>query len=669
MKTCMRIFNQEGNTYTEAGASGSDRSEATEAGTQASVGKEDGQQLDIFSQASPQGVESGNSFSSGYQTIESRDHLYQHIDTDLGIELLLQKLMKQKSVCFDTETTSLNTLEARLVGIAFSFDAGKGYYVPVPEEEGPAKTRIRKLIPFFESEGIEKIGQNLKYDIKVLLNYGVEVKGPLFDTMIAHYLLNPDMRHNMDLLAETYLGYTPVSIETLIGKKGKKQGSMRDVPLDQVTEYAVEDADVTWQLKQLFEKELEKNGLNKLFSEIEIPLVKVLASMELEGINLNTDFLAQLSGEFDKEIKALETKIYKEADTDFNLASPKQLGVVLFEKLKLMDKPKKTRTGQYATGEEILSKLATEHQIVADILEWRGLVKLKNTYVDALPNEVQPSTGRVHTTYSQTVAATGRLSSNNPNLQNIPIRTERGQLIRQAFVPRDKDYALLAADYSQIELRLIAELSGDEEMKASFLRGEDIHRSTAARVFKVPLDEVSRQQRSYAKTVNFGIIYGVSSFGLSQQTDLSRKEAKELIDTYYETYPTLRSYISKQIDFARDHGYVETILGRRRYLKNINSRNAVVRGADERNAVNAPIQGSAADIIKIAMINLHKVFRQKKFRSRMLLQVHDELVFDVHKEEMKALKPLIKKEMEGAYAMSIPLIVDLGEGQNWLEAH
>ncbi len=671
LENLTRIFNREGNTYTEAGsgASGSGETGTNQSDTQKGSGAEDGQQLDIFSQPSGSSGSSGEIFTGGYKTIETRDHLYQYVDTDLGIELLLGKLMRQKSVCFDTETTSLNTLEARLVGIAFSYDSGKGYYVPIPEDEKLAEHRIEKLIPFFESEEIEKIGQNLKYDIKVLLNYGVDVKGPLFDTMIAHYLLNPDMRHNMDLLAETYLGYTPVSIETLIGKKGKNQGSMRDVPLEKVTEYAVEDSDVTWQLKQLFEKELEQNGLTKLFSEIEIPLVKVLASMELEGINLNTGFLAQLSGEFDKEIKTLETKIYKEADTDFNLASPKQLGVVLFEKLKLMDKPKKTRTGQYATGEEILSKLAAEHQIVADILEWRGLVKLKNTYVDALPNEVQASTGRVHTTYSQTVAATGRLSSNNPNLQNIPIRTDRGQLIRKAFIPRGEDYTLLAADYSQIELRLIAELSGDEEMKASFLRGEDIHRSTAAKVFKVPLEEVSRQQRSYAKTVNFGIIYGVSSFGLSQQTDLSRKESKELIDTYYETYPTLRDYISKQVDFARDHGYVETILGRRRYLKNINSRNAVVRSADERNAVNAPIQGSAADIIKIAMINLHKIFQEKKYKSRMLLQVHDELVFDIHKDELTSLRPLIKKEMESAYVMSIPLIVDLGEGQNWLEAH
>ena len=625
----------------------------------------EGEQLDIFSSGQP---DQGTS-TTGYQTAESTDHFYQLVNTDLSRKLLLDKLLAQKSACFDTETTSLNTLEAKLVGIAFSWGKGKGYYLPIPEKEDDARAILEQFRPFFESEEIEKVGQNLKYDIKVLMNYGIEVQGPLFDTMIAHYLLNPDMRHNMDLLAETYLGYSPIPIEDLIGKKGKNQGSMRDVELEKQTEYAVEDADITWQLKEVFEKELEKNGLGSLFRDIEIPLVSVLASMEREGIRLNKSFLEELSVDLDKDIQELEKKIYKEADTDFNLASPKQLGVVLFEKLQLMDKPKKTRTGQYATGEEILSKLATEHQIVADILEWRGLVKLKNTYVDALPNEVNKKTGRVHTTYSQAVAATGRLSSNNPNLQNIPIRTERGQLIRKAFVPRDENFLLLAADYSQIELRLIAEMSGDEELKSAFLRGEDIHRSTASKVFKVPLEEVTREQRSYAKTVNFGIIYGVSAFGLSNQTDLSRKEARELIDTYYETYPTLKAYIAKQIEFARDKGYVETILGRRRYLKNINSRNAVVRGADERNAVNAPIQGSAADIIKIAMIRLHQLFHERNYCSRMLLQVHDELVFDLHKEELEELSALIKKEMENAYKMSIPLIVDIGKGENWLEAH
>ncbi len=626
-----------------------------------------GQQLDMFSIASQ---DSGSTeLSSGFRNAENTDHFYQFVDTEWSQSLLLKKLLQQPSVCFDTETTSLNTLEAKLVGIAFSYEKGKGYYVPIPENEEEANLVLERFTPFFNAESIEKVGQNLKYDIKVLKNYSIEVKGPLFDTMIAHYLINPDMRHNMTVLSETYLRYTPIPIEALIGKKGKNQGTMRDVDLDLVTQYAVEDADITWQLKKVFEQELEKNKLSSLFKDIEIPLVKVLASMEMEGINLDENFLKSLSSDLSKDIQHLENLIYKEADTDFNLASPKQLGVVLFEKLQLVDKPKKTKTGQYATGEEVLSKLASKHEIVKNILEWRGLVKLKNTYIDALPNQVNSMTGRIHTTYSQTVAATGRLSSNNPNLQNIPIRTERGQQVRKAFVPRDANYTLLAADYSQIELRLIAEMSGDTEMKDSFLRGEDIHKSTAAKVFKVDLSTVTREQRSYAKTVNFGIIYGVSAFGLSQQTDLSRSEAKELIETYYETYPTLKSYIAKQIDFARDHGFVETILGRRRYLKNINSRNAIVRSADERNAVNAPIQGSAADIIKIAMIKINDLLNTGGYKSKMLLQVHDELVFDIHHDEMQVLKPLIKENMENAYKMSIPLTVDLGEGNNWLEAH
>ena len=625
-----------------------------------------GQQLDIFSVPA---AENPQVNFSGYSQAGNTDHFYQLVDTELAQQFLLKKLLQQHSVCFDTETTSLNTLEAKLVGISFSYEKGKGYYVPIPENDAEAAVVLERFKVFFDHEKIEKIGQNLKYDIKVLQNYNMEVKGPLFDTMIAHYLINPDMRHNMEVLSETYLHYTPIPIEDLIGKKGKNQGSMRDVDLAKQTEYAVEDADITWQLKQIFEKELEQNGLSSLFKNIEIPLVKVLASMEMEGIKLDEQFLHSLSDDLINDINQLEKLIYEEADTDFNLASPKQLGVVLFEKLNLIDKPKKTKSGQYATGEEILSKLAVKHPIVKNILEWRGLVKLKNTYVDSLPNEVSQVTGRIHTTYSQTVAATGRLSSNNPNLQNIPIRTERGQQVRKAFVPRNNDYVLLSADYSQIELRLIAEMSGDEEMKSSFLRGEDIHRSTAAKVFKVPLDEVTREQRSYAKTVNFGIIYGVSSFGLSQQTDLSRTEAKELIETYYETYPTLKSYISKQIDFARDHGYVQTILGRRRYLKNINSRNAMVRSADERNAVNAPIQGSAADIIKIAMIRIHDLLKSGHYKSKMLLQVHDELVFDLHRDEMDVLRPMIKSEMENAHKMSIPLIVDVGQGNNWLEAH
>ena len=626
-----------------------------------------GHQLDMFSSGANE--TSTSELMGGYQKAESKDHFYQSVATEYSQQLLLKKLLNQDSVCFDTETTSLKTLEAKLVGIAFSFEKGKGYYVPIPESDQEAQIVLERFRPFFSDAKIEKIGQNLKYDIKVLKNYSMEVNGPLFDTMIAHYLINPDMRHNMVVLSETYLRYTPIPIEALIGKKGKNQGSMRDVDIQEQTQYAVEDADITFQLKEIFEKELEKNSLTSLFKDIEIPLVGVLASMEMEGINLDKNFLLSLSTDLTHDIEHLEHLIYKEADTDFNLASPKQLGIVLFEKMKLIEKPKKTKTGQYATGEEILSKLAAKHPIVKNILEWRGLVKLKNTYIDSLPNEVHDVSGRIHTTYSQTVAATGRLSSNNPNLQNIPIRTERGKQVRKAFVPRDSNYTLLAADYSQIELRLIAEMSGDEEMKESFLRGEDIHKSTAAKVFQVELEEVTREQRSYAKTVNFGIIYGVSAFGLSQQTDLSRSEAKELIETYYETYPTLKSYIAKQVDFARDHGYVETILGRRRYLKNINSRNAIVRSADERNAVNAPVQGSAADIIKIAMIKIHELLIAGSYKSKMLLQVHDELVFDIHHDEMDILKPIIQETMESAYKMSIPLTVDLGQGNNWLEAH
>lgn len=487
--------------------------------------------------------------------------------------------------------------------------------------------------------------------------------------MLAHYLINPDMRHNMDVLAETYLNYTPISITELIGKKGKNQLSMRDVPLEKLTEYAVEDADVTLQLKEHFKNELGEANTQKLFDEIEIPLLRVLAAMELEGINLDKDFLNGLSEQLDKDIKALESKIYAEAGEEFNIASPKQLGIILFEKLKLVDKPKKTKSGQYSTAEDVLSYLAKDHEIIKNIIEFRGLSKLKSTYVDALPNQVEEITGRVHTDYMQTVAATGRLSSNNPNLQNIPIRTERGRQVRKAFIPRSEEYTLLAADYSQIELRIIAALSKEETMIEAFKNGEDIHASTASKVFNVPIEEVTREQRSNAKTVNFGIIYGVSAFGLSNQTNLSRAESKELIDTYYATYPKLRSFIHEQVDFARDNGYVQTVLGRRRYLKDINSRNAVVRGAAERNAVNAPIQGSAADIIKIAMINIYNKLQEGNFKTKMLLQVHDELVFDVYKPELENVKTLVKTEMESAFKLEVPLDVDLDTGDNWLEAH
>jgi len=603
------------------------------------------------------------------KTITDVAHVYQSVAPGMAMKLFMQNLMKQTSVCFDTETTGLNPLTAELVGIAFSWETTKGFYIPFPEDKNEAQELIEQLRPFFESEEIEKIGQNLKYDIKVLDKYNIKVKGKFFDTMLAHYLINPDMRHNMDVLAETYLNYTPVSITELIGKKGKNQLSMRDVPVEKQTEYAVEDADITLQLAKHFRPELKEANTEELFQDIEIPLLHVLADMELEGINLDEKFLESLSEDLNTDIANLQTKIYEAAEQEFNIASPKQLGEILFDKMKLVDKPKKTKTGQYSTAEDVLSYLAKDHEIIQNVLDYRGLAKLKSTYVDALPLQVEPTTGRVHTDYMQTVAATGRLSSNNPNLQNIPIRTERGRQVRKAFIPRDENHTLLAADYSQIELRIIAALSEETTMIEAFKNGEDIHASTAARVFNVPLEEVTREQRGNAKTVNFGIIYGVSAFGLSNQTDLSRSEAKELIETYYKTYPKLRSYMSEQVNFARDHGYVQTVLGRRRYLKAINGSNAIVRGAAERNAVNAPIQGSAADIIKIAMINIHQKLSEENYRSKMLLQVHDELVFDVYNPEMDKIKTMVKSEMENAYKMTVPLDVELGLGENWLVAH
>jgi len=626
------------------------------------------EQFDLFGFSDEEDHEAKpNSF---YATLENTEHFYQIVQGEMSLKLLLQNLMHQRAVCFDTETTGIDTLHAELVGIAVSYEKGKAFYIPFPENREEAQILIDKFKPFFENEAIEKIGQNIKYDLKILSKYGVNIKGKLFDTMIAHYLINPDMRHNMDVLSETYLKYSPKSIEDLIGKKGKNQQSMRDVALEEIKEYAAEDADITLQLKEIFSPILDKAETKKLFDEIEIPLIPVLASMEMEGINLDADFLKLMSIEMQKEIDLFEQKIYETAGEKFNLASPKQLGDILFDKLKIGGaKQKKTKTGQYATGEEVLSYLANEHQIVKDILEWRQMVKLQSTYIDALPNQVDKKTGRVHTDYMQTVAATGRLSSNNPNLQNIPIRTERGRLIRKAFIARDENYSLLSADYSQIELRIIAALSGEENMIKAFQNKEDIHRSTAAKVFNVPLEEVTKEQRSNAKTVNFGIIYGVSAFGLSNQTSLSRKESAELIDAYYATYPKLKSYMSSQVEFAREHGYVQTVLGRRRYLKDINSANMMVKSGAERNAVNAPIQGSAADIIKIAMINIHKKLTSENWKSKMLLQVHDELVFDVHHDELEKIQPMIKHEMENAFKLDVPLEVEIGIGKNWLEAH
>ena len=623
-------------------------------------------QFDLFNPPPGQGVAVSESSRDSQHSV---NHQYQWVNSDVGRALLLEKLLQQSSVCFDTETTGLDALKAELVGIAFSWQQQKGYYLTLPQDSEETQTIIDTFRPFFENPQIEKIGHNLKYDIKVLLKYDLKVAGPLYDTMIAHYLINPDMRHNMDVLAETYLNYSPQSITKLIGKKGKNQGSMRDVPLDQQTQYAVEDADITLQLKHHFEKELDEAQTTELLKTLELPLVEVLTDMEAEGINLNVNFLNELSKTLTADIAILEKGIFTEAGETFNLASPKQLGVILFEKLKLVDKPRKTKTGQYSTAEDILSYLGKDHPIVAKILEWRSLQKLENTYVSALPNDLNPRTQRIHTVYNQAVASTGRLSSNNPNLQNIPIRTPRGQEVRKAFIPRDKDHILMAADYSQIELRIIAALSKDPAMVKAFQSNEDIHAATAARVFDVPPEEVTREQRSNAKTVNFGIIYGVSAFGLSQQTKLNRTESKELIDTYYASYPQLKQYIADQVNFAREQGYVATVLGRRRYLKDINSQNAIVRGAAERNAVNAPIQGSAADIIKLAMIQIHQKIKKENWQSRMLLQVHDELVFDVLKSEKEDFEKMVKTEMENAFDIGLPLLVDVGFGDNWLEAH
>lgn len=667
MENFLKTFAPDARAATNTPASANSPSLSSVAQTSAAAGSG---QFSLFGGASTDANDSnanGSEFTR--KTATTAAHFYQSLSPGIATTLFLQKLMKQSSVSFDTETTGLNPLSAELIGMAFSWEVGKGFYLPFPEDQKEAQALMELLRPFFESETIEKIGQNLKFDLKVLHKYGIQVKGKLFDIMLAHYLINPDMRHDMEVLSETYLNYTPRSIDTLIGKKGKNQLSLRDVPLDQQTQYAVEDADITLQLKQHFQKELDDANIQKLFDDMEIPLLRVLADMELEGINLDEHFLNSLSEKLDEDIKTLEGHIFTAAGEEFNIASPKQLGDILFDKLKLVDKPKKTKTGQYATGEDILSVLAKDHDIIQHILDYRGLAKLKSTYVDALPTQVEPLTGRVHTDYMQTVAATGRLSSNNPNLQNIPIRTERGRQVRKAFVPRDENYILLAADYSQIELRIIAALSEEDNMINAFKNGEDIHASTASKVFGIPLDEVSRAQRSNAKTVNFGIIYGVSAFGLSNQTDLSRTEAKELIDTYYTTYPKLRNYVSEQIEFARENGYVQTVLGRRRYLKDINSQNAVVRGAAERNAVNAPIQGSAADIIKIAMINIHQKLEEGNYKSKMLLQVHDELVFDVFRPELEAIKTMVKTEMENAYTLTVPLDVDLGVGNDWLEAH
>ena len=578
-------------------------------------------------------------------------------------------MMKQEIVAFDTETEGLNALETDIVGISFSWQKGIGYYLPIKNNKSAHEKSFEILRPFFESTEIIKVGHNIKFDIQVLHKYNVKVSSPIYDTMVAHYLINPDMRHNLDTLSESYLNYSPISIESLIGKKGKNQISMRDVSIDKITDYASEDADITLQLKSIFDKEIEVNNLSKIFYDIEIPMINVLSEMETEGIKIDTSYLEKLDKEFEEDLEKLKKEIFKKSGEEFNLNSPKQLGEILFDKLKLVSKPKKTKTGQYSTSEEVLSSLANDHKIIEDILEWRSLDKLQNTYVKSLPNEVSSLTNRVHSSFNQTVTTTGRLSSNNPNLQNIPIRTANGQKIRRAFIPRNSDYTLMAADYSQIELRVIASMSNEENMIDAFVNNQDIHTMTASKIYNVDPENVTREQRGNAKTVNFGIIYGVSAFGLSQQTDLNRSESKVMIDNYFLNYPGLKKYMSDQIDFARNNGYVETIMGRRRYLQNINSQNNMLRSSSERNAINAPIQGSAADIIKIAMININSELKKQSLKSKMLLQVHDELVFDVHKSEKDQIKDIVKNTMESAVKLKVPLKIDLEFGKNWLEAH
>ncbi len=602
-------------------------------------------------------------------TINDIKHNYYLVDTPDKRINLIKDLESRPSFCFDTESTGLDTNKADLVGIAFCFKPKEAYYLPLPDDRNDAIRMLNDFKPVFENEKTEKTGQNLKYDISLLRWYNIEVKGKLFDTMLAHYLIEPDLRHNMDYLAETYLNYKPVSIETLIGKKGKQQKSMRTVDIDTLKEYACEDADITQQLKLAFEPMLVDTKTDKLFKNIEIPLVPVLASMEAEGIKLDTSALKEYSVELEKDIIKLEKEIYEQAGVDFNISSPKQLGGILFERLKITDKPKLTKTKQYSTSEDVLIKLVNKHPVIKMILDYRSLTKLKSTYVDALPALINPKDGRIHTSYNQAVAATGRLSSNNPNMQNIPVRTERGREIRRSFVPRDENHVLLSADYSQIELRIMAELSQDENMMESFRNDEDIHSATAARVYGVPIDAVTKDMRRMAKTVNFGIIYGISAFGLSERLNIPRRDAADIIDQYFAQYPGVRNYMEKTIDFARVHGYVETIMGRRRYLRDINSNNATVRGFAERNAINAPVQGSSADMIKIAMINIYNAINDNNLKSKMILQVHDELVFDTYKKEIEIVKEIVLDKMVNAIPVSIPIKVDMNTGNNWLEAH
>ncbi|MCE2742007.1 MAG: DNA polymerase I [Fluviicola sp.] len=625
-------------------------------------------QMDLFGTQSLV-VEQNPVETADYKTIATEKPSYHLITQPEERKELLEILLKQPQVCFDTETNSINSLHADLVGMSFSCKAREGFYVAVPNNFEDAKSIVEEFRPFFESTTIEKIAHNIKYDLQVLGRYGIEIAAPIFDTMIAHYLINPEAKQSMDFLSEFYLSYKPISITDLIGKKGKNQGNMQDLKPEEVSDYACEDADITFQLKQIFEPEIQKEHLKHLFYEMEMPLVYVLNEMEKNGIAIDSVGLHEFSIYLEKHTAELEQSIKGIAEVDFNIDSPKQLGEVLFEKMKISSKAKKTKTGQYATGEDVLIKHEKDHPIIPMILEYRQLRKLKSTYVDPLPTLCDKVDGRIHTSFMQTVTATGRLSSNNPNLQNIPIRSENGKEIRKAFVARGEDFLLMSVDYSQIELRIIAALSNDPNMVEAFRSGHDIHTATAAKVFHISPEEVTRDQRSAAKAVNFGIIYGQSAFGLSQTLNISRTEAKEIIDSYYAQYGTIKTYMDETVAKARENGYVETIMKRRRYLPDINSSNAIVRGFAERNSINAPIQGSAADIIKMAMVAVYQEMKKTNLRSKMILQVHDELVFDVHVNEIEQMKSLVKNAMENAVQLAVPMEVEMELAKNWLEAH
>ena len=632
----------------------------------ASAPKKANSQPNLFAEFTDNGQ--GDAEFSSLASLKTITFDYQLIDNEEKRKEFLQIIKTKEFFSLDTETTGTDPITAELVGMSFSFAKNQAFYVPVPADRQEAEKIVNEFKEVLENPKTLKVGQNIKYDMTVLSNYGVEVQGPMFDTMIAHYVLQPELRHNMDYLAEIYLHYQTIHIEELIGSKGKNQGNMRDLSPEAVCNYACEDADITLQLKEVLEKELKENGAEPLFYDIEMPLVPVLAYMERNGVCVDTEALKETSRHFTARMKQIEEEVHQMAGMEFNISSPKQVGEVLFDKLKITDKAKKTKTGQYVTSEEVLESLKNKHQIVEKILDYRGLKKLLSTYIDALPQLINPRTGKIHTSFNQTVTATGRLSSSNPNLQNIPIRNEDGKEIRKAFIP-EEGCEFFSADYSQIELRIMAHLSGDKNMIEAFQEGDDIHASTASKVYKISLDEVTREQRSKAKTANFGIIYGISVFGLAERMNVPRSEAKELIDGYFQTYPQVKEYMDMSIAKARENGYIETIFGRKRFLPDISSHNAVVRGYAERNAINAPIQGSAADIIKVAMINIYQRFKDENIRSKMILQVHDELNFSVYPEEKEKVQHIVIEEMEKAYAMQVPLRADCGWGKNWLEAH